>query len=333
MPRLLCFALGILACATLARADVLRLKSGGTVEGTVVEETTEEYVVDTRVGRLRVKRAQVASLERKEPDETPRLAAELRVVLARLGEGRAVAARRAWEALPAIPSPAWKSHDAQATLLAEQGWDPPVGQPRTFATFSAYLERLTRDLCFSCEALGRRPCAECAGRGRAPCPECKGRPPECVECAGKGAVKCETCDGKARTRCPECEDSRIPGFHVTEEVQRVMVRYDFRGGPVYEDRVVLKKTMCATCKGNGKVACVDCGSAETKGSAGPAARPAPGKRRCPECAGSGRDACRAGCDDGLSPVPCRACAGEGRLPCADCGGSGRKKTPETEGPR
>ncbi|MBI1850863.1 MAG: hypothetical protein HYR85_11015 [Planctomycetes bacterium] len=60
--------LSFLACvllpALLARADVVHLRSGGKVEGTIVEENTREVVVKTAFGTQKIARTDVASIEK-----------------------------------------------------------------------------------------------------------------------------------------------------------------------------------------------------------------------------------------------------------------------------
>ncbi len=307
------------ASAAPARADTFRLRSGGTVQGKIVEENEVEYQVETRVGKIRVKKSDVVSLERGEvPVDGSALRSRMRALLALLGENRWVAARLRWDELKAVPSPAWSSREAQAAMLTELGWEPPGGAERSFDALFAHLDGLTHDLCFPCEAVGTRECAACGGHGKLPCAVCNRRPPACDTCAGKGLTDCPDCEKKGKVRCPGCADSKEPGYHRTEETRRVMLRLDPIQGPVYGDRTFVRKSMCGECKGQGSAPCQTCAVA------GPTGKPTPGKVPCPDCEGDGRLECAGGCDAGTRPDPCAACAGRGRSTCPDCGGSGKK---------
>lgn len=56
----------VLACSVLARADVVRLKSGGSVEGVIIRQTKTQVVVQTNSGgKVTLRLADVASIERK----------------------------------------------------------------------------------------------------------------------------------------------------------------------------------------------------------------------------------------------------------------------------
>ncbi len=60
----LCAVLLCLLSFPSARADELLLKNGRVVEGHIIEETTEHYVVRTRFGKKRIKRSDVAQVTR-----------------------------------------------------------------------------------------------------------------------------------------------------------------------------------------------------------------------------------------------------------------------------
>ena len=61
--------IAIVALAASARADVVVLKDGRRVEGTVVSENADKIQIDTRGGRLELARADVASIERSASKE------------------------------------------------------------------------------------------------------------------------------------------------------------------------------------------------------------------------------------------------------------------------
>lgn len=307
----------LLACA-LASGDTLKLRSGGVVQGEILSETDGEYVVSTKLGKIKVSKAEVVSVEKGKIDETPQLKSRLRALLSLIKQGRFVAARREWDALHEIPSPAWSEPAKQTEMLSALGWEPPQGSPIVFDTLTTYLDGVTHGLCFTCEALGKLECPDCGGRGKLPCPECKGNPKICTACKGKGSLKCEDCEGKGRVSCPTCADSKKPGYIVTEEMKSVVDHYDYYGKAVMVDRRVVTQTLCTTCKGEAHVPCKTCLD-EAKGTK----YKGEGKIPCEVCKGTGRLPCDAKCDNGYSPKPCPKCAGNGRVPCPDCGGSGR----------
>lgn len=307
----------LLACAW-ASGDTLKLRNGGVVQGEILSESDAEYVVATKLGKIKVSKADVVAVEKGKLDETPQLKSRLRALLSLTKQGRFVAARKDWDALHQIPSPVWTDAAKQAEILTELGWEPPQGSPTNFETLTTYLDGVTHGLCFTCEATGSLPCPECGGRGKLPCPECKGNPRICPACKGKGALKCEDCDGKGRVRCPTCLESKRPGYLVTEEMKDVVDHYDYYGRAVTVQRKVVTQTPCATCKGESYVPCKTCmdssRGSKFKGE---------GKVPCEACQGTGRLPCEAKCDNGYSPKPCPKCEGTGRMACPDCGGTGK----------
>lgn len=61
----------VLLCGGMARADVVKLRNGGEIEGTVLQETPTRVAIRMAYGTVSLERAQVASIERKPFIEPP----------------------------------------------------------------------------------------------------------------------------------------------------------------------------------------------------------------------------------------------------------------------
>jgi hypothetical protein len=60
-------ALAVLAAVGVARADIVHLKNGRTMQGTVEEDTGKTIVLKTESGRVTLMKTQIASIEKEEP--------------------------------------------------------------------------------------------------------------------------------------------------------------------------------------------------------------------------------------------------------------------------
>ncbi len=67
--RSLPFLVLVLAAATAARADVVHLTNGGTLEGVILSESTEGITVRLKYGTTRIPRAEIESIEKSGSDE------------------------------------------------------------------------------------------------------------------------------------------------------------------------------------------------------------------------------------------------------------------------
>ncbi|MDQ7779283.1 MAG: hypothetical protein RDV41_06190 [Planctomycetota bacterium] len=128
------------------------------------------------------------------------------------------------------------------------------------------------------------------------CPECHGAgAPPCETCGGSGAIKgpnCKRCEGSGKLKCTQCEGVGTAPCP------------DCTGTGVVE-RWEEKTVKCEACGGKGKIW---------------------GDNKCTECDGKGTVKRKVRKD----PVPCKICAGQGRIPCKSCE-EGRVECPDCKG--
>ncbi|MBI3267475.1 MAG: hypothetical protein HYZ53_00520 [Planctomycetes bacterium] len=310
--------------ATAVAADNYRLKTGGSISGETVGESDTDYSVKTKMGTIKVQKSDVVSVEKAEVDETADLKEKLKGVVSLAKDGKFLRARKGWDGLSGVRSPAWKRDDLQGSLLGQAGWEvAKTPDVKTFAAFVSYLDARAKEQCAGCEGEGALACEPCLGRGLLPCPACQGKPHFCEKCQRQGSLKCPTCKGTGSERCASCEKSERPGYVVRHETKQVLTGRDYSGNPQYSNQSVTTADPCPTCKGSARLPCSVCLAVPNGAGPGEGGKAVKGKLRCDACGGTGRLPCTANCDNGVTKEKCAACGGKGKKPCAACAGSGK----------
>jgi len=135
--RVFLLAVSVLALSISASADVVKLKSGGSIEGTVVSESEEQLVLETAYGTVTFQLSDVADVEHSSPAEK-KIRSELdglapsdvssRLALAERARGQGLdhVARRIYNQVVAIDSDNAEARRALGYVWYEGEWVTPA---------------------------------------------------------------------------------------------------------------------------------------------------------------------------------------------------------------
>ena len=173
-------AVAVILLLGAARADIIKLKSGETVEGEILEEGEDSIKVKIKVGSIKMvttyKRSDIASIVRKVNPEVR--AAE---IVARISKTDPESYRKAIGELKELGVPAvLKKVEKESAALEHKLWK----------------ERNKERLCPRCHGDKRVKCLECNGAGKVT------KTILCEACKGLGKVTCRRCKGKTKIVCP-----------------------------------------------------------------------------------------------------------------------------------